>query len=82
MNATYRAAVRAAHDENMLDELVEKHTAVILKHSPHVGWWLDQLVCEDGGPPEMDLEAWVAAEPVIAFYAAWLDSNVLNLEAR
>jgi hypothetical protein len=46
---------------------------VVLAISPSVGAFSDCLIEEDGGEPSYTREQWMALEPNIAWYAAYMD---------
>lgn len=75
---TYMDLLRNAMDNNDLTPLTKEHKGMTLAVSPHVGWFADMVTLE-GAPTALEREEWVAVEESVAFYAAWLDANVLRI---
>ncbi len=73
----YMDLLRAAMTKNDLHTLVQEHKRMTLAVSPHVGWFAD-MVTHEGAPTGLDRDEWIAVEENVAFYAAWLDANMLR----
>jgi hypothetical protein len=77
----YINGLRAAMKSNDLHAFVRDNSGITLRSSPHVGWFAD-MVTHEGEQTGLDREEWLAAEENVAFYAAWLDANMLRVTGK
>lgn len=73
----YVNGLRDAMKRNDLSTFVRDNSRVTLATSPHVGWFAD-MVTDEGSQTGLDRDEWLAVEENVAFYAAWLDANMLR----
>lgn len=74
----YITGLRDAMKRNDLHAFVRDNSSMTLSTSPHVGWFAD-MVTHEGAQTGLDRDEWIAVEENVAFYAAWLDANMLRV---